>query len=96
MESTEGARWVVSENGKIIGQGVIRIGPTLAHGATSIFSSVTAAAFILVAHDTKKQLRRMNAVLSKLIYADVRSRQAKLEANYESLRRVSQSAFSQD
>jgi hypothetical protein len=96
MESTEGARWVVTENGKIIGQGVMRTGATLAHGAASIFSSVTLAAHILVARDTQKQLKSMNAVLRSLGDEAVWLRQSKLESTYESLRRVSQSGFALD
>lgn len=96
MESSEGARWVVVENGKIIGQGVMRTGPTLAHGAASIFSSVTLAAYILVAWDTKRQLKSMNSVLETLSDEAQWLRQSRLEAIYESLRRVSQAGFALD
>jgi septal ring factor EnvC (AmiA/AmiB activator) len=96
MESSEGARWVVVENGKIIGQGVMRTGPTLAHGAASIFSSVTLAAYILVAWDTKKQLKSMNSVLETLSDEAQWLRQSRLEAIFESLRRVSQAGFALD
>ena len=85
MESAEGARWTVMENGRILGHGIIRNGPTLAHGAASIFSSVTMAAYVLVAHDTQKQLHRMNALLVALNDDVLWGRQAKLEAIYESL-----------
>lgn len=96
MESAEGARWTVMENGRILGHGVMRNSPTLAHGAASVFSSVTMAAYILVAYDTQKQLRSVNELLTSLNDDVLWSRQARLEAIYESLRRVSQSAFAED
>jgi hypothetical protein len=96
MESSEGARWVVTENGKIIGQGVMRNGATLTHGAASIFSSVTLAAYIVVARDTQKQLKFMNVAITSLANESVWLRQSKLESTYESLRRVSQSGFALD
>lgn len=96
MESAEGARWTVMENGRILGHGVMRNSPTLAHGAASVFSSVTMAAYILVAYDTQKQIRSVNELLTTLNDDVLWSRQARLEAIYESLRRVSQSAFTED
>lgn len=96
MESTEGARWVVVQSGKIIGHGVMRTGAILAHQAASVFSSITLAAYILVARDTQKQLKSMNAVLRSLADEALWLRQSKLESTYESLRRVSQSGFALD
>lgn len=96
MRSADGTRAIVTEGGQIIGHGVLRSGPSLAQGAASIYGSVVAAAYMIVARDVQKQLREMDQLLRTIVDAGLCARQARLEAVYESIRRISQAAYPED